>query len=84
VFHNRVHYDITIILVCDHVFALNNVSGVISRNLKFGEYVQMFGRVNMREAQIYIKNIKKQKNTLSWGGGGRFSTGSFFYPPPPP
>jgi len=26
------------------------------------------GRVNMREAQIYIKNIKQQRKiTLSWG-----------------
>jgi len=38
---------------------------VIAGNLKLGGYEQMFGGcgggVNLREAQIYIKNIKKHK-----------------------
>jgi len=24
----------------------------------------------MREAHSYVKNRKKEKNTMSWGGGG--------------
>jgi len=35
----------------------------------------------MREAQIYIKNIKKQNKLYSvgWGGGYRLSTVVYFY-----
>jgi len=41
----------------------------ISRNLKLGGYGQMFGGVNMREAQIDIqKHLKNRKKIhLVWG-----------------
>jgi len=69
-----------------HFYCLSSVrlsSRVISRNLKLGGYREIIGAgggVNMREAQIVIKNIKKPKkiprvgrvgeSTLNWGGGG--------------
>jgi len=42
---------------------------VISRKLKLGGLDKCLGGVNMRKAQIYIENIKKnRKITLSCGG----------------
>jgi len=35
----------------------------------------------MREAQIYIKQKKNRNISLSWGGGGRLSTGGSIPPP---
>jgi len=45
---------------------------------------KFLGGVKMRKVQIYIEKRKKEKITLSWGGGGRLSIlgGTEVLPPP--